>query len=331
MTSSEIFALSPEADWDIQLHGVGHTTCVKQAKLPLGLGGCGLRDSVRTSSAAYWASWADALPGLLDRFPAQGRQILFHLSGLQALDTDEHHEGPLCLTAAELAGKECSESGEWNGRPLWIDLAAGLRPPEPTDDGITLGEWRHGWQYHSSNGLEQKAQSQVLRELAWPSLRSNAASAGKARLYSCMGPFASSWMTICPMSDVLRLNNCDFQCAVRRRLGVAASIDGPDAHGHRVLADNTGGSLNARHSGMLAAWRQVFAEAGGHVPDRNCERLLRNTHVPVQPDDCRRLDLVVPGLNVARGLPLSRDATVISPISRNGGRRGGTRNRAGAC
>ena len=80
---------------------------------------------------------------------------------------------------------------------------------------------------------------------------------------------------------------------------------------------------------MLAAWRQVFSEAGGQVPDRNCERMLRNTHVPVPPDDCRRLDLVVPGLNVARGLPLLCDATVVSPISRNGAPRGGTSNQGG--
>eukprot|EP00973_Karenia_brevis_P086811 12038831-Karenia_brevis.AAC.1 len=69
---------------------------------------------------------------------------------------------------------------------------------------------------------------------------------------------------------------------------------------------------------MIAAWRQVFVEAGGSVPDRNIERLLRNTHVPVHADDMRRLDIVVSSLNVARGLPLFWDVTIVSPMTRNG-------------
>ena len=113
------------------------------------------------------------------------------------------------------------------------------------------------------------------------------------------------------------------------RLGLAVSFDGPDAHGFQHLADNRGGRLNARHSGMLAGWRQVLVEAGGHIPDRNVERLLHDTHVPVPAADMRRLDLVVPGLNVARGLPLFCDVTVISPVSRNGQPRPGTSNRGG--
>eukprot|EP00973_Karenia_brevis_P062953 8750531-Karenia_brevis.AAC.1 len=87
---------------------------------------------------------------------------------------------------------------------------------------------------------------------------------------------------------------------MRRRLGLVVNFEGPDPHGHRRLADNTGARLNARHTTMVAAWRQVFTEAGGQVPDRNVERMLSNTHVPVDPQDQRRLDLVVPGLNVAR-------------------------------
>ena len=65
------------------------------------------------------------------------------------------------------------------------------------------------------------------------------------------------------------------------------------------------------------------------MPDRNVERMLRNTHVPVPSDDQRRLDLVVPGLNVARGLPLFCDITVLAPLSRNGQPRAGTSNRGG--
>eukprot|EP00959_Pyramimonas_sp_CCMP1952_P359829 7534536-Pyramimonas_sp.AAC.1 len=81
-------------------------------------------------------------------------------------------------------------------------------------------------------------------------------------------------------------------------------IDGPDPHGHARLAVATEGRTFSRHKEMIAAWRQIFQEAGGSVPDRNVERLLVRTNIPVPPEDLRRLDLVIPGLNVHRGLPL---------------------------
>eukprot|EP00973_Karenia_brevis_P069252 9628882-Karenia_brevis.AAC.1 len=130
-----------------------------------------------------------------------------------------------------------------------------------------------------------------------------------------MGPFASAWLIVSPTSDGLKLRDTELQCAMRRRLGIAVTFEGEDPHGHAQLTDNLGARLNARHSGMLAAWRQVFSEAGGQVPDRNMERLLRNTHIPVSPDDLRRLDIVVAGLTVVRGLPIFCDITVVSPIS----------------
>ena len=56
-------------------------------------------------------------------------------------------------------------------------------------------------------------------------------------------------------------------------------------------------------------------EAGGHVSDQNEERLLSSTHVPVHPDDMRRLELVIPSLNVYSGLPFFCDATIVGPIA----------------
>ena len=136
-------------------------------------------------------------------------------------------------------------------------------------------------------------------------------------------------MTALPTSPQTCFDNMELSCAMRRRLGLAVIFEGPDPHGHRRLADNLGGRLNARHTVLIAAWRQVFSEAGGQVPDRNVERMLVDTHVPVPEDDTRRLDLVVPGLNVARGLPLFCDVTVLSPLSRTGAPRGGTSNQGG--
>ena len=58
--------------------------------------------------------------------------------------------------------------------------------------------------------------------------------------------------------------------------------------------------------------------------------MLRNSHIPVPPQDTRRLDLVVPGLNIARGLPLFVDVTVLSPLTHAGRARSGTSNADGS-
>ena len=120
-----------------------------------------------------------------------------------------------------------------------------------------------------------------------------------------------------------------FRCCVKHRLGLAVLFDGGDSHGHYNLARSEGGRTNARHTGLVHVWRQIFIEAGGQVPDRNVERLLRQSHLPVPADDLRRLDLIVPGLNVHHGLPLFCDITILSPITRKGTARGGTSNKGG--
>ena len=58
--------------------------------------------------------------------------------------------------------------------------------------------------------------------------------------------------------------------------------------------------------------------------------MLRSTWVRVPEWDNRRLDLVVPGLNVERGMPLFCDVTIVSPISRLSAARPGTSNRGGS-
>ena len=323
-----LFGLATEDDWDVGLHGVSYDAVLSQAQLPIRLAGCGLRNAVRTAPAAYWASWADALPSLVSRCPSVGPMAMLQLCYLQTLDPDEPHVGPRCIVCAELAGKRCQEVG-WRERPLWADIVAGQRPPVIHVESDIVGEWKHGWQYFASEYAETRELNQLLTGLAWPRLRSNAACPGKARVYSCMGRFSGTWLTVSPTTDALCFDDGELRFAVRRRLGLAVCYDGPDAHGHYRLAVSLGGGMHARHSTLIAAWKQVFMEAGGHVPHRNIERLLRTTWVSVPQWDQRRLDLVVPGLTVERGLPLFCDVTVISPISRSGQARPGASNRGG--
>ena len=53
--------LGRSSEWDI--------TTQEVASLPLSLGGLGLRNAVRTSPSAYWASWSDSLPMIKARHP----------------------------------------------------------------------------------------------------------------------------------------------------------------------------------------------------------------------------------------------------------------------
>ena len=235
---------------------------------------------------------------------------------------------PGVLRTAEDAGLQCDEAG-WTERPSWASVAGGMRPPNPEADALSLGEWEHGWQYHASNSLETAVWNTLRTELALPRRRSNAQATGKTRIYSSCGPFAAAWLTACPTTIGLTFNDDELYADMRLRLGLAICTDGPDAHGYYRLADNVGGRTNARHTAVIASWRQVLVEAGGNIPQSNVERMLRDTHVPVHADSGLRMDLVVPGLNVAGGLPLFCDITVVSPLSHNGLPRPGTSNAGG--
>jgi hypothetical protein len=173
------------------------------------------------------------------------------------------------------------------------------------------------------------ALAELKVNLALPSRRANARATGKTRLQSCMGRFSPTWLTACPTTAALTFRNDEMSALVRMRLGLAICADGPDAHGYYRLADGVGGRRHARHKVVIAACRQVLVEAGGEIPDRNVERLLANTHVPVPQDSLLRLDLVVPGLNIAGGLPLFCDVTVLSPLTHGGQPRPGTSNAGG--
>ena len=262
------------------------------------------------------------------RFPRIRQELVGEAAALQTLDAEDLHIGTNCLVAAELAGKWCQEQG-WNARPLWVDVASGTRPPERSELNESLGEWQHGWQFHASAPAEKAAWQVLLQDLAPAGSRRNAATSGKARLHSCMGPFSAVWLTACPTTEALAISNMHFQLAMRRRLGIAVCFEGDDVHGHAALTDNREARLNIRHNLVVAGWRQVLVEAGASIPDRNVERMLRRTNIIVAPEDGRRLDLVASGLNVYRGLPLFCDATVLSPLTGTGMARPGTSNQGG--
>ena len=163
-------------------------------------------------------------------------------------------------------------------RPSWSDVLAGVRPPEIADSDRDRGEWAHGWQYYASTALETREHLALMRALSGTTRRGPLP--GRARLRSCRGRFAAEWMTVCPTTEALQFHNHELLFALRRRLGLGvAAAQGwcegcgrpLDVHGHHRAACSRTARLHARHRWLIAAWRQVFQEAGGHVPRRNVE------------------------------------------------------------
>ena len=90
--------------------------------LPASLGGLGLLAAERIAPAAYWASWADALPVLQPPPDAAARCV-------QELEAGAEGAAP-CLRAAAAAGQRLDREG-WEERPTW--LAAKTRHPMATN------------------------------------------------------------------------------------------------------------------------------------------------------------------------------------------------------
>ena len=218
---------------------------------------------------------------------------------------------------------------EENSRPSWQALADGVRPTAQSRDGADPGNFPHGWQYHASDVLEQHEFHNLLG-----TLRAGISASGDvARLRSCSGPWASTWLCICPTSPGLVFQNFELLVSLRFRLGLSiprelaqrceACRQLLDLRGYHRITCTRSARLHTRHKGLIRAWLQIFAEAGAAVPRRNVERMLRDTPVPVPAGDQRRLDMVVSGTGLFRGLPLLCDVFCVSPITGLGRARSG--------
>ena len=121
------------------------------ATLPMKLGGLGLRSARWMAPAAFWASWADAMPMLSTRLPTLTDQIIEHL--------ENGGVGCHCLQELTESTLRLDRSGFLN-RPEWLPLRDGVRPPTPSS--AEPGEWQHGWQFHASSSLEYHHRETVI-------------------------------------------------------------------------------------------------------------------------------------------------------------------------
>ena len=271
----------------------GHTADAEQSQrqardiafLPASLGGLGLMHAERLSPAAYWAAWADALPVLQQRCPE--------------------------------AAARCRQG--WTQRPDWE--ACLHSAPSQAARGEP-GIWANGWQRDAALALHTSFREHVLLPAVRPSDR--------ALLRSQAGPHAGAWLV--PADPATTLAPDLMHLALRRRMRLPlpltrARCGGDGTPGCRALVDNLGDhAMACPRTGLLArrgfvlerAWIQVVREAIG--PERRVvpQQWLANTTAPgVAADDRRRLDFVIYGA-AARGEALCCDATLVSPVRRDG-------------
>jgi len=105
-----------------------------------------------------------------------------------------------------------------------------------------------------------------------------------ARLRSCAGPKASSWLNCIPKLDLFKLCPADFRCSVRLRLGLpilAIRTDVrckcgvfPDSLGIHYLTCTTGNHLSTRHELVVKAFHEMVLATGKHSATRQLEQVL---------------------------------------------------------
>ena len=125
----------------------------EKSSLPMSMGGCGLRSASRTSSSAYWASWADSLRMIHKRHPAVADQMVRSLTQVSG------HRHFVAAAACRDQLIACGFSP-----PTWAEVAL-ARPRAVLEalhmDGTCLPV--QGWQHVASECVEDHfLQSVVL-------------------------------------------------------------------------------------------------------------------------------------------------------------------------
>ena len=261
------------------------------AQLPLGLGGLGLRSAASGAPAAYWASWQDAFPALLQRFPDDAARLRASLSA-------PHAGMPPGLAAACAAAAHVRASGF--PVPDWDVAAAPSAPPPPAHGDSHL----RGWQRAAVAACDERALETHLSHL-------NPAS--RALLLSQAGPHSGRALTALPTSaavalppEHLRVPLAPRVCRCRGRL---------DPLGDHRSACATSGVLASRALPHEHAVARVCREGGTRVA-RNVRVADLNIDVPVS--DARCIEVVAHGLPFWHGAQLALDAIIVSPVTRAG-------------
>ena len=194
-----------ERMWDTAKTLLGHVPVEHEEEarsistLPMRMGGLGLRSAKRCAPAAFWASWADALPMIAERNPAVAAEVVDQLSSQEPLQG--------CLQELRAASVLLDMQG-FQLRPSWVELRDGKRPPECS--ARDPGEWPHGWQYWASSILDSR-----FRKL---SMLAGQSAAREAHLRSHSGHNAGCALSHAPTTPEFTIQPHLFQVLLRERL-----------------------------------------------------------------------------------------------------------------
>ena len=246
-----------------------------------------MRSAVRTSTAAYWASWADTMPMLAERCErlAQTCRSEFERGNSTAASVREGSEARRALLTAG-----------YHSCPTWEAVWHGERPPLPEE--TEPGEYIHGWQYHASSRFETTYREEELEPLL--------GGARTALLRSQAGPCAGVHLTALPLQEETKWEAAQLRVLLLRRLRLSFPL-GPgrcrcgqtldNLGDHRAACGNCG-VLQTRAVPLERMWRRVCREAGGRL----LSGYLRDLNLGgVAPTDDRRLECVVTGLSLHNG------------------------------
>ena len=230
------------------------------ASLPMRMGGLGLRSAGRCARAAYWASWADAIPMIGQRNPTVAHEVVASLSGDAALVED-------CLAQPH----ECAQTLDREGfrwRPTWSELLAGFRPPDVAEG--EPGEWQHGWQCWSSSVTDAS-----FRKLT---LLSGRTASSPAHWRSHSGRNAGVALAHCPTAPEFTIQPHLFRTLLLERLHLPLQIMEASCEGCQAPLDLLGfhrascprsGRVKRRATPTERMTARIFREAGGLKGNRS--------------------------------------------------------------
>jgi hypothetical protein len=190
--------------------------------------------------------------------------------------------------------------------PAWDTLTL-PGPPQPLPRDA--GDYHRGWQRLASTAQDRNELAALLSDLD-PSSR--------ALLHSQAGPYASRTLTVYPTNPEYTLSPEHFRVCLLRRLRLPlpftnhrCSCGGAlDPLGDHRAACATSGFLRVRPIPLERAVARICREAGG--------RVRTNMNLPCPPPDARAIEVLISGVPLWHGAQIAIDATLVSPIHRNG-------------
>jgi len=290
----------------------GNTAQVSMARqlasLPARLGGAGLRSAARTAPAAYWASWADALPMISERVPSVAAAATARLA-----EANPDSDSPNCTAEANAAALLLSREG-FVQRPGWDALLQGTRPPAHL--GAEPGEWAHGWQYYASSTREHHFRESTVLAQSVP--------ADCAHLRSHSGRHAGAAFCGAPTSPEFEIRPLELRTLLLERLRlplplVEATCEGCgqqlDTCGRHRAACVPSGRVKRRATPLERALARVCREAGAVV---RTNAYLKDMNLGVDAADQRRVEVLAQSLPCRGGAQLAVDITLRSVLTASG-------------